>query len=208
MRKILAQFLAKLQQRQDGVAAVEFALITPLLVMLFFGAVEMSNLLIADSRLRNVAGSLSDLITQKTDGTITASDLNTANVAAQQIMLPLPISGTKLAVLFTTYRPTSISAANVIWTRLIVVGTTGNQRGTTVLGLTTPACSDTSLPANLLPPTASSPFNDVLKVTAVYRWQPWFASIFSTSIDLRSTNYNMPRYTLTLGVDSSINPAC
>jgi Flp pilus assembly pilin Flp len=65
MRKILAQFLAKLQQRQDGVAAVEFALITPLLVMLFFGAVEMSNLLIADSRLRNVAGSLSDLITQK-----------------------------------------------------------------------------------------------------------------------------------------------
>lgn len=199
--------LKKYAARQDGVAAVEFALIAPLLVLLFFGAVELSNMLIADSRLRTVAASMSDLLTQKSNGTISETDLNVANTAAAQIMMPLPVGSSRLAILFTAWRPISTNKSRVLWTRIITGGTTGNQLGT-VLGLTTPACDTDGLPAGLLPKTGSSPFNDVLQVSAVYEFRPWFATIFNGSILLRSVNYNMPRYSLTINPGSTITPPC
>lgn len=199
--------IRKYAARQDGVAAVEFALIAPLLVLLFFGAVELSNLLIADSRLRTVAASMSDLLTQKSNGTVSETDLNVANTAAAQIMMPLPVGGPRLAILFTAWRPVTINTSRVLWTRIITGGANGNQLGT-VMGLTTPACATDGLPSGLLPKSAASPFNDVLQVTAVYDFHPWFATIFSGSILLRSVNYNMPRYSLTLNPGATLAPPC
>lgn len=204
---ILRTRLPLFRRHEGGVAAVEFALIAPLLVLLFFGTIELSNLLITDSKLRNVAASISDLLTQKSNGAVSAGDLNIANLAAAQIMIPLPVFGPRLAILMTTYRPTSTTAGNVLWSRLIVGGVVGNQQGT-VMGLTTPNCANTGIPTALLPKTDTSPFNDVLQVTAVYDWTPWFATIFNTTIRLRSTNYNMPRYSLVLNPGPSITPPC
>jgi len=201
------RFMRRLQHRQDGVAAVEFALIAPVLVLLFFGTVELSNLLIADSKLRNVAAGLSDLITQKSNALINTNDLNIANLAASQIMMPLPVTGPRLTVLVTNFRPESTSTSRVVWTRLLVGGAANPQQGTS-MGLTTPACSDSSLPASLLPKTATSPFNDVVRVTASYDFEPWFANIFSGTIRLTSTNYNMPRYSLVLNPDPDLSPPC
>lgn len=198
--------LSRYFRQQNGVAAVEFALILPVLTLLLFGAIELSNLLIADSKLRNVAASVSDLLTQKSNGIVSEADLNVANIAAAQIMTPLPVNG-RLAILITTYRPTTIHAANVLWTRIIAGGVTGNQQGT-VLGLTTPVCSNSALPSSLLPKSMASPFNDVMQVTAVYNWSPWFATIYSGTIRLRSGNYNMPRYSLVLNAGSTISPPC
>lgn len=199
------QFKA-LRQQEDGVAAVEFALILPLLVLLFFGIIEMSNLLIADSRLRAVASSVSDLLTQKYDGTVAEADLDTANLAASQIMMPLPVNG-KLAILTSVYRPNNISKATLLWTRVLAGGATTSQL-TPALGLTPPACNDHGLPSSLLPKSTTSPFNDVMQVTAVYDWSPWFGTIFSGTIRLRSTNYNMPRYSLQINAGTDITPLC
>ncbi len=192
-----------------GVAAVEFALLLPVLVALFFGAVELSNLLIADSRLRNAAASVADLITQKSDGVITANSLNIANIAATEIMRPLPVTAGGnpiLAILVTNFRSTGPTTANVEWSR-IIAGGLANPTTATTLGLSVLPCADTSLPSAL-----ASSLNaldvDVVKVTARYRWTPWFAVIYSGSITLTSTNYNMPRYSLQLNVDASLTPGC
>lgn len=198
--------LRSLLHRDDGVAAVEFALILPLLVLLFFGTVEISNLLIADSKLRHVTASISDLLTQKSNATVSEVDMNVANIAAQEVMMPLPIAG-RLEVLMTTYRPDDETEAHVLWTRLIEGGVIGNKI-TSSLGLMVPSCTDTSLPPELLPPTATSPMNDVLMVTAAYRWSPWFLTIFDTDITLRATNYNMPRYSLVLNPGPTLTPPC
>ncbi len=201
----------KLFKNQDGVAAVEFALIAPLLILLFFGTIELSNLLIADSKLRNTAASMSDLLTQKTNAVVSETELvDIALLAATQIMLPLPVAGPKLAILMTVHRPTSYTTAEIVWSRIIVGGATASQL-TPALGLVVPDCADPStLPATLLPkaPTGSNPappFNDVLEVSAVYEFTPWFATIFNTSVLLRSTNYNMPRYSLVLNAGAGIS---
>lgn len=194
------------RRHEDGLAALEFALIAPLLVLLFFGAVELSNLLIADSRMRTVAASIADLLAQKSNGIISQTDLNVANTAATQIMLPLSVNG-RLAVLLTVWRPATLNTSQVVWTRIIKGGTTGSMLGSE-LGLSTPACATDGLPASLLPKSASSPFNDVLQVTAVYEFHPWFATIFSGSFRVTSGNYNMPRYTLTLDPGNTLSPPC
>jgi Flp pilus assembly pilin Flp len=199
-----------LARDQRGVAAVEFALITPLLILIFFGVVELSNLLVADSRLRNATASVADLLTQKADGNITANDLNTANIAAAEVLRPLPVvvgSTPRLALLITNFRPVSTADADVNWTRIVRGGGSAPQTGGE-LGLTNPPCTDSSLPATLLPKTATSAFNDVLRVTGRYEWFPWFATIYSGSVMLTSTNYNMPRYSLQLNADATISPGC
>jgi Flp pilus assembly protein TadG len=50
--------------RTDGVAAVEFALIFPLMISLYFGAVELGNGLLVNRKATNVASTASDLVAQ------------------------------------------------------------------------------------------------------------------------------------------------
>ena len=205
-----------LARNQQGVAAVEFALILPLLVLLFFGCLELSNLLITDSRLRYTTASVSDIITQTPTGQIDEDDLSLALIAAKTIIAPFPVNdglGIRLGILVTAYRPTSITAAEVIWSRMLSGGATTSSTGSLAgFGLTTLACGSTGLPASLLPKTITSPFNDVLVVTGAYRWQPMFTMIYSGTILLQSINYNMPRYSLRLDPITtgakSIAPAC
>lgn len=199
-----------LLRNEQGMAAVEFALISPILILLFFGAIELTNLLIADSKLRNVASSAADLVTQKSTGQITAADLNIVNIAVTEIMRPLAIStgSTPLvAVRITNYRPTSETVTGVNWTRTIFGGGT-NPVVTDQLGLVNPTCGTDDLPTSLRPKTATSPLNDVVRVTARYNWAPTFANIFNSNIMLEATNYNMPRYSLNLNAGTGISPPC
>lgn len=205
-----------LSRNESGVAAVEFALILPVLVLLFFGCVELSNLLITDSRLRYTTASVSDIIAQTPTGQIDEDDLTIALTAAKTIIAPFPVNdgvGIRLGILVSAYRPTSISAAEVIWSRMLSGGASVSSTGSlTGFGLTTLACGATGLPASLLPKTVTSPFNDVLVVTGAYRWQPMFTMIYSGILTLQSTNYNMPRYALRLDPITtgakSIAPEC
>lgn len=196
-----------LHSDQQGVAAVEFALILPVLVTLFFGALETSNMLIADSRLRNAVGSIADLITQKGNGEVSLSDMQVANVAGKAILDPLRVSGPRLAFLLVMHRPIDTSTSEVAWARIIHADSTTPTTSDT-LGLSVPQCSDSTLPLALLPKDDEAPKNDVLQVTGIYEWHPWFTVIFGSSIQLRSTNYNMPRYSLQLSAAADVSPAC
>jgi Flp pilus assembly protein TadG len=177
-----------------GIAAVEFALIAPLLIVLFFGVLEVSNLLIADTKLRAANAAAADILTQDSDD-VSLTDLQDINIATQRIMFPLPaVSGTDIATLVDTYgTPTSPPAS---WSRILP-----NSR-TTVLGLSVRSnCKDLSR----LPPTLTLP---VLRTETAYVWRPQFASIFAVAIRLKSVNYFTPRYSSTLNLASALAPYC
>lgn len=72
---------------QDGVSAIEFALIAPLMVTLYFGGIELSLLMQADRRVTTVAATVGDLASRET--TLTNSDVNDIFLASRLLLSPL-----------------------------------------------------------------------------------------------------------------------
>ena len=81
-----------------GVAAVEFALIAPLLILFYFGMAETCQLMMAQRRVSHAAAAMADLITQ--GGELDAAELQDVLKAGELIMAPFPI-GT-MSVRFTS----------------------------------------------------------------------------------------------------------
>lgn len=88
---------SSLARDERGIAAVEFALILPLMLMIYLGLVELSRGMRAAQKLDLVAHTLADLTAQQlTGGTATGqagineTDINAVFSAAATIMAPLP----------------------------------------------------------------------------------------------------------------------
>lgn len=199
-----------------GVAAVEFALIAPLLVTLVFGAIELSNMLLADTKLRSAVASVSDLITQKADGTITSANLQMANYAALIIMAPvktvdgsMPLLGLRVTNFDTTKQGTPPTTKTKVWWSVTLDSLPPNNPMTTpTMGMTpTPRCTAAIVPTDL-PAGLNTDRNQVIKVEGKYLWKPWFTVIFpSSGITLSTVNYNLPRFSIGLDYPDISTPA-
>ncbi|MGE3830376.1 MAG: TadE/TadG family type IV pilus assembly protein [Parvibaculaceae bacterium] len=96
-----------------GFAAVEMAFIFPVMILIYFGLVDGTNLLSAKRKITLAASTLGDLTTQA-PGAITTTDLNDFYEALQPIMDPFPVSGMKITI--RDYKlSTSGSSADKRW---------------------------------------------------------------------------------------------
>lgn len=71
-----------------GVAALEFALIAPLLILFYFGMAETCQLMMAQRRVSHSAAAMADLITQ--GGELDSKELADIYDAGRMIMAPFP----------------------------------------------------------------------------------------------------------------------
>lgn len=92
---LFKKLIARLWRAEKGVAAVEFALIMPILLILYLGSVDVSQGIQADRKLASVAGTLGDLVAQ-TRSELPVSVLNDYFSASQAIMLPFDGSETSM----------------------------------------------------------------------------------------------------------------
>ncbi|WP_267878712.1 MULTISPECIES: TadE/TadG family type IV pilus assembly protein [Hyphomonas] len=83
-------------RNEDGVSAVEFAVIAPLMVLIFFGCIELSFLMRADRRVTATASSLGDLTSRL--ATVTDADMRELYNAATVMMQPYPASETRMRI--------------------------------------------------------------------------------------------------------------
>ena len=93
-----AQGLAALARDTHGVSAVEFALILPVMITMYIGAVEFSDALTVDRRVTAVASAATDLTAQTEE--VSASSINDIFTAATSIMLPY--SATPISIVLTS----------------------------------------------------------------------------------------------------------
>lgn len=98
-----------------GLAAVEFALILPIMVLLFFGMLEASDLLTVNRRLSNAANSLVDLTTH--EPTITHAELDDLMVGTIRILEPTDTSTVEMRVVSITKGADVGSPPVVHWSR-------------------------------------------------------------------------------------------
>ena len=71
---------------ESGLAAVEFAMLLPVMITLFFGVVESSLALLCRADVSKMAGTAADLISQAS--TVSSSDLTNVYAAAGTILYP------------------------------------------------------------------------------------------------------------------------
>ena len=69
-----------------GIAAVEFSVIVPVMLLMFFGTVEFSSALTVDRKVSLVARAIANLTSQGTQATI--ADLSNYLIAGNKIMTP------------------------------------------------------------------------------------------------------------------------
>jgi Flp pilus assembly protein TadG len=154
---------AKLCYGRDvrGVASVEMALIFPLMLIVFVGLVDVSNLLTANRRVTLTANTLGDLVTQA-PGNVTKADLKGFFSAASPIMDPFPASSTSLELY--TFTKTSGGSAVLNWQ--YKSGTTG--------------CGDAPVPDDTMLNLMAED-NDVVVSRTCYNWEPVLGIILGIS---------------------------
>lgn len=143
----------------EGVAAVEFALLAPVISMMFVGAVEMSQAFTADRRAMQISSSVADLVA-RTATTITTSDMTDIMRIGGYIMLPFSSTPLTITLRNITSSPTSATTTKQSWS------CTYNSGGT---GSTTCACSSTTFTI----PSGLVSTNDSIVVSEVqYNYTP------------------------------------
>lgn len=85
----------------EGMAAIEMALIFPVMLVIYFGLIDVTNLLAANRRVTLTASTLADLVTQA-PSTITKADILGFYNAVEPIMDPFP--GADVAINLFGYR--------------------------------------------------------------------------------------------------------
>lgn len=100
--------------RTEGVAAVEFALIVPIMSMLFMGAVEMSHAVTVNRRVTQVGSTAGDLVARFNSG-ISATDIQNIMKVSTFLMSPYPTTRLKIDVSVVSSSSSSATDTKQKW---------------------------------------------------------------------------------------------
>jgi len=98
---------------RKGIAAVEFALLTPTVILMFFSIVELSDALTANRKVAMAASTLADLASR--EYTLTYADAQGMFTAVDNILSPYGITGATFTLMSVVPDPTNNNAPIVDW---------------------------------------------------------------------------------------------
>jgi Flp pilus assembly protein TadG len=163
---------------ESGLAAVEFAFILPVMIILFFGIFETSQALSARADVVNLTSAAADLVAQ--ESVATTADINNVYAAASTMLTPYPRTGAQQpSIRITSLIDDGTAQHNG------VVSWTCTQAGSGALG-TAPA-----LPQSLITPGGS-----VIRVEVAYVYKSPTTQSITGPITMRSVFYTRPRRAL------------
>jgi Flp pilus assembly protein TadG len=136
IRRIATGSLRRFWPDERGVAAIEFAFIAPIMMLLYFGLVEFCQGYMASRRAGHTASIVADLVAQS-DATST-QDLTQIFAIGDMIMRPFPSS--QLSIRVSSVTRDDKGVAKIDWSR-------GNDKALSALGKNTVV---TDLPAGLI----------------------------------------------------------
>ncbi|HWA20129.1 MAG TPA: TadE/TadG family type IV pilus assembly protein [Devosia sp.] len=181
VRRRIVDTLMRFKRNDRAVAAVEFALIFPFLLTLYFGTIEASALFAADRRVNTISATMGDLVAQwdDDDGSIPVATMNDYFSAAQGLIYPMP-SGT-LKQVVSCVRVLADGTTQVVWSK-------GYNGGT-------PRIANTSYPL-----ATTTRMNQVARGGYIiasetsYSYTPLLSQIFQSPFPLFHENLYLPRF--------------
>ena len=157
---------------ERGVAAVEFALVIPVLLLLYLGGFETSEAVATYRKLANTTVELANVTAQYT--TMSSTDVTSVFNASSQIMYPYPTSG--LSIVLSEITTDSGGAATVTWSR--------PYNGATALA----TGSKVTLPTGM-----GTPSMNYILVQTAYTYIPTVGAAFVGNIPMSDQIYMLPR---------------
>lgn len=107
--------IARWSRKEDGVAAVEFALIVPIMSVMFIGAVELSQAITVDRRVSQIASSTADLVA-RAENQISNTEIGDIMKVGGYIMEPYTQTPLQIIMRNVTSSPSSATATKQSWT--------------------------------------------------------------------------------------------
>jgi Flp pilus assembly protein TadG len=167
----IAHKLECLASDQRGVSAVEFAMLLPLMLSLYFGTVEVSQGIAADRKITLTARTIGDLVSQVQS--IGTPEMTNALNAAAAVIAPFPTSNLEVTVSSIKIDPAG--KATVDWSDTL--NGTARAKGSTV-----------TLPAALNVPNTSLIWSEVQ-----YTYKPVIGYVVTGTLTLKDQIYMRPR---------------
>jgi Flp pilus assembly protein TadG len=169
-RSILGR-LGRFKRDNRGVSAVEFALLSPFMIGLYLGGVELSQGIGIDRKVTLTAGAIANLSAQVS--TISTSDMTNIMNAATAIMAPYPTATLEITVSCINIDEDSV--ATVKWSQ---------TRNGTARAPGTPVT---------LPPALRVANTQLLFSEVSYDYQPTVGYIITGTLNLSDQMYMSPR---------------
>ena len=113
LRSLARRAARRLLKQESGIAAVEFSLILPILVLLWIGGVEVTQALSIDRRLNNLAAAVGDLVAR--DKKLTPSKIAAIFDIAPGALFPYESTGVSMRV--TAVQVDEDGNATVAWSQ-------------------------------------------------------------------------------------------
>lgn len=165
--------LLKLARDERGVAALEFALVAPVMIIVFCGVVEAGQAVVAGRRASHAASALADLATQEAR----LSDARMADCFAAAKAMMEPMDPSKLKLKLTSVTADSKGVPKVDWSE--------DGGG----GKDTKGAAYTGLPAGLITKAGDT----AVIATATYQLIPASKVVVTIDLKYKKVAYTHPR---------------
>ncbi len=160
--------------QEGGIAAVEFALILPILLVLWIGGVEVTGALSADRRINNLASSVGDLVAQAEDP-ITNSAIDDIFAIAESAMFPF--DPREAAMRVTAVWIDKNRVPRVTWSRA-----KGSE-----------AAYSAGATMNVVPASLRQPETQILMSEVFFDYRPAVGYVVTGNLDLEDRMFFVPR---------------
>lgn len=176
-----------------GVAALEFALIVPLLLMLYFVTMEVAQAIEVNKKVGRVGSMVADLVTQQQE--MSKSELESIMRIGEATLQPYNRSRANIEIVAIEVTDEATPKVQVVWARKLVDGafSAGSAKGTAIV----------------IPPALRIKGSFLIRVQSSLAYEPvitWAASAKSTlglasafdGISMAETYYLRPRMSTTI----------
>jgi Flp pilus assembly protein TadG len=165
-----------------GIAATEFAVIVPLMLVMFFGTVEFSSAIAISRKVTLVARTLSDLTSQSLK--VADSDMTNFFTASSAILTPYPATPTQATLSELYVDPVTLSA-RVQWSKTATI----NGAGLVTMATGHPATTVIPIPSALAVAGTYLIYSEVS-----YLYTPTIGYVMAKAgVNLADTAFTRPR---------------
>lgn len=114
----------RFRRDRRGIAAIEFALVVPLMLVMYLGTIEISAAVSINRKVSRIASTVADLVTQQTE--VTKSDLKGIMEIGSALLFPYNSDTPVIRIVAIDVESTYPKGGKIVWSRRDNKGTFDN----------------------------------------------------------------------------------